>query len=300
MIEGLFEVNGLVMVAGPPGSYKSFLAISWMLSMASGREWCGRKTQPAKVLYALGEGKASLFKRIQAWCIYNGLEDHEINRIDENFRTTFEVPQMGVKLSVSTMLGELDEARFRPEVIVVDTLARSFVGMDENTQQDTGLWVEQADRLRQLGYTVIVLHHTAKNTEFGVKYRGSTAIMGAMDTAMTLVRESPASDNVILTVTKQKDNDEGRPVYFRKTAVPIPDSKKSSIVLVPYQKQDERARDDGEELDRLITDLLIVPYESDRARAREVAKAFNITESAAAMRISRVRKGHEGDKTTDD
>jgi len=61
-IEGMFEANSLIMLAGPPASYKSFLALSWLLAMASGKEWCGRKTQPAKVLYVLGEGKSSLLK----------------------------------------------------------------------------------------------------------------------------------------------------------------------------------------------------------------------------------------------
>jgi RecA-family ATPase len=64
MVEGLFEQDALVMLVGPPGSFKSFLAIDWALSLACGRPWNNRATVPSRVLYALGEGKASLLKRI--------------------------------------------------------------------------------------------------------------------------------------------------------------------------------------------------------------------------------------------
>jgi RecA-family ATPase len=62
LIEGLFEVNSLVMVAGPPGNFKSFLAIDWVLSMAVGRKWHTRPTCPSKVLYCLGEGKSKPYQ----------------------------------------------------------------------------------------------------------------------------------------------------------------------------------------------------------------------------------------------
>ena len=42
LVEGMFEANSLVMVAGAPGSLKSFLALDWILSMATGRKWHGR------------------------------------------------------------------------------------------------------------------------------------------------------------------------------------------------------------------------------------------------------------------
>lgn len=296
LIKDLFERNSLIMLAGPSYSFKSFLLIDWILCMASGRNWLGRPTIPCKVGYALGEGKSSLIKRIAAWVKYNDLTPDQETKLNENFRVTFEVPQMASKASVDNMLADIEREGFKPDVIAIDTFARSFVGLDENDARDTGLWIESADRLRQLGYSVIFLHHTKKNTEFGVQYRGSTAIIGAMDTAMTLVRDQA---NCTLTVTKQKDHDEGAPIRFKRMLVPI-SREESSCVLIHSPLVDERFADPDQAyisvadmIDALIEDGT---YTSDTDRANELRRRFpDLTDSAAKMRISRRTKELEDD-----
>ncbi len=292
LVEGLFEQGSLVMLAGPPGHYKSFKALDWILSMAAGRPAEGRKTIQSRVLYLLGEGKANLVRRIGAWIQYHKLTERELSDLEANFRVSFDVPQLALKYSVDNMLAGLEAEDYQPNVIVIDTFARSFVGLDENSQKDTGMWVEQADRLRQLGYTVIFLHHTAKNTEFGVKYRGSTAIMGAMDTAMTLVKKSSTSDLVTLTITKQKDHSEGDPLTYKR--VEFSDGVEGeSMILVPIAKVDERFTPQSIEIDEAIKELIKEPFESDSQRARLLAQQFNLNENAARVRISRRRKEME-------
>jgi hypothetical protein len=296
MIQDMFEANSLVMVAGPPGSFKSFLVLDWLLCMASGKTWMSRATEPSRVLYVLGEGRSSLLKRIQAWIAFNKLSALEAESLKANFKVTFEVPQMAQKASVDNMLSGLQSEGFSPNVIAIDTFARSFVGMDENSQKDVGLWVESADRLRNLGFTVIFLHHTAKNTEFGVRYRGSTAILGAMDTAMTLVREADIPHGVKLQVTKQKDHDEGEPMYFTRMLINIPGSGENSVVLAPAMKMDERFTVDGQELEKAIDVIMKdTSYESNRARGRAIHQMFpaRISEEAAAQRMNRLMKKPE-------
>ncbi len=186
---------------------------------------------------------------------------------------------------------------FKPDVIAIDTFARSFVGLDENDARDTGLWIESADRLRQLGYGVVFLHHTKKNTEFGTVYRGSTAIIGAMDTAMTLVRDGT---NCTLTVTKQKDHDEGAPIRFKRLLVPI-SKDESSCVLISAPLADERftqeAMDIYSSINDVIDDLLENgEFDDDTDRARELMrKVPSLSEGAAKMRISRRTKERLGE-----
>lgn len=290
LIDGLFEVNSLVMLAGPPASYKSFLALDWTLSMATHRQWHGKKTAPAKVLYVLGEGKASLLKRIEAWTHFHQIGQSDRTLLNDNFRVTFDVPQFASKASVDNMLAELAVENFAPTVIVVDTFARSFVGLDENSQKDTGLWIESADRLRQLGYTVIFLHHTSKNTEFGLKYRGSTAIMGAMDTAFTLSKDYSSPSTSILACTKQKDHDEGDPIYLQRRIVAPNPKEEGSIVLTPAVRVDERFTPEYHKTEALIQELVKdETYESDRARGKKLASVAGISEAAAIKRISRFK-----------
>lgn len=290
LIEGLFEANSLVMVAGPPKSYKSFMALDWMMCMATGRKWCGRVTVPAKVLYVLGEGKASLLKRIQAWTNFFEITPEEVGKLKQNFRVSFEVPQMAMKASVDNLLATLSQEGFCPSVIVVDTLARSFVGMDENSQKDAGVWVESADRLRQLGYTVIFLHHTAKNTDFGHRYRGSSAFMGAVDTAMVMYNEGGRA-RTVLKVTDQKDHDEGEPMSFQRTIVRTSQEDEGSVVLTPVANLDDRFTAEGRREEELLKTILAnESFENDAARARVLSQALHITEVAAKKRISRERE----------
>lgn len=296
LVEGLFEKNALVMLAGAPGAFKSFLLLDWLLCMASGRKWQGRTTVPSKVAYALGEGKASLLKRINAWLTHNTLTKSEHEALLLNFKVTFDVPQLGSKASVDNFLADIEAEGFKPEVIAVDTFARSFVGLDENDAKDTGLWVEQADRLRQIGYSVIFLHHTKKNTEFGAQYRGSTAIMGAMDTAMTLTRED---NSCTLTTTKQKDHDEGSPIRFRK--LPVGRGDEESCVLISAPSIDSRFSEENPKavnINTLTNDLLWDnTYKSDSDRARKLADVSGMSFENAKAKLSRTRKSFVTDHT---
>ena len=287
-----------ISVASPDGLYvtkdfivthNSFMALDWILCMVTGRSWNGRPTAEAKCLYALGEGKSSLLKRIHAWMHYHQTTPEERRKIAQNLKITFEVPQIALKASVDNMLSGLSAIHFEPTVVVVDTFARSFVGLDENSQKDTGLWVEGAERLRATGYTVILVHHTKKNMEMGVQYRGSTVLMGAMDTSMTMVKNSGV---VTMTMTKQKDHDEGEPITFNRLVVQPDPLAEGSIVLTPTIQKDHRFMS-PEKDETMLQSLLEDPsFESDRARARILADQTGISEMAAQARIARRRKAN--------
>lgn len=293
LIEDLFERSSLVMLAGASYSFKSFILIDWLLCMASGRSWCGRKTAEAKVAYILGEGKTSLLKRVRAWMAHNELSEEEMKKLEQNFKVSFQVPQLASKASTDNLLADIEREGFKPEVIAIDTFARSMVGLDENDAKDTGLWIESADRLRQLGYAVVFVHHTKKSTEFGPIYRGSSAIIGAMDTAMTLER---SGESATLKIVKQKDHDEGPPIKFRQILM-FPKTPYQSCVLVQRTTIDSRF-DDPEDEGRPAEDANLVlaavmedgSLGSDAERARILARRAKISYIAAQSRVSRANK----------
>lgn len=283
-VEGVFECGSLTMLAGPPGSYKSFMALDWILCMATAIDWNGRHVTPAPVLYVLGEGKASLLKRINAWKIFHRLTAEQEKLLNDNFRVTFDVPQMTHKSSVDNLLAGLEEINYSPRAMVVDTFARSAVGVDENSQKDTGMWVDQADRLRNLGYTIIFLHHTAKNTEFGYRYRGSSALMGAVDTGIVMYEEKRGA--VKFKIDKQKDHDSGEPMLFKPN--PIIAGGDDSCVLVPSVQMDERFSPEGKAIDKFIDECLnSSEVKSSWGWAEVIATRFGISTSAAQSRYSR-------------
>ena len=296
LIEGLFEQDALVMLVGPPGSFKSFLAIDWALCLASGRKWNGRATAGSRVLYCLGEGKASLLKRINAWVEHHQLDKHERDTLNANFRVTFQVPQLADRRNTQEFSSDLMEDGFNPTVLIIDTLARSFVGKDENSQLDVGLWIDSADHFRQNGVTVLVLHHVMKNTEFGLRYRGSTAWEGALDTGFVIQRNAEGFKGMTkLSSMKQKDHEDPEDIWMRHAQIRPVSGGEGSIVLVetdkPVDQDDEERAAEDAALKTIIDNLMADPtYESDRARARALMEKTGLVESAAQGRIHRARK----------
>ena len=72
----------LGMLFGKSGSTKSYLAISLMLTVATGRpDWFGHKAKSGKVLYLCGEGHHAAYERMRGgpYCQIpgvQGLDDH--------------------------------------------------------------------------------------------------------------------------------------------------------------------------------------------------------------------------------
>jgi hypothetical protein len=296
MVEGLFEQDALVMLVGPPGSFKSFLAIDWALSLACGRPWNNRAVAPSRVLYALGEGKASLLKRIQAWVHHNKLDRSEYNTLNANFRVTFNVPQLATPRLATEFNEALDIDGFKPTLLVIDTLARSYVGKNENDAMDVGIWVDSVDKLRHKGMTVLVLHHTKKNTEFGLRERGNTAWMGAMDSAYMLERNPEGHRGFArLYCTKQKDHQEPAEVWMRHQQIRPKEDVEGSIVLVetesPGAAEIEEREQEEAALGAIIESILgNSEIKSDRARARALAQRAGMLEATAYTKIRRAKR----------
>ncbi|SDG97148.1 AAA domain-containing protein [Pseudonocardia oroxyli] len=91
------------------------------------------------------------------------------------------------------------------EFIVIDTLNRCSVGLDENSAKDMGMVVEALYDLkratpRDMG-AIALIHHTGKD---GKTVRGSSALEAGFDTVYTTSREGDDGP-VTLRRTKRKD-----------------------------------------------------------------------------------------------
>ena len=297
LVEDLFETNSLVMVAGAPGSFKSFLVLDWIMCLTLGKDWHGKRVQPSKVLYILGEGKASLLKRMLAWFEHHGCtNEKDFPRLNANLRVTFDVPQLRDREDYGGLMSAITaDTGFDPSVIVIDTFARSFVGGDENSSLDTGLWIKAAESLRACGYTVIFLHHTRKNTEFGHQFRGSSAISGAMDTIITVVRNY--EENLVkVAVTKQKDHDEGEPMSFRRQIVQTSDTTIPDSMVLTLLPPTTRTAEE-----RVLREVLDNPaLNTAKAKVDEIASRLNIKPIAAKQRLWRFKERLKEENLTPD
>src|SRR5262249_2064024 len=120
--------NSLIALVGRFSTCKSFLAISWALSIASGKPWLRRRTQQGHVVYISAEGTSGINKRAMAYCKENGLKElptkfHAITcAVDMTDPGTLDYLALAMKL-------ELKDAK--PSLIVIDMLNRCFGGGDE-------------------------------------------------------------------------------------------------------------------------------------------------------------------------
>ena len=90
---------------------------------------------------------------------------------------------------------------FRPELVILDTLARSMVGGDETGAADMGVFIESATRLGLLlGATIMPIHHMGKDSSAGM--RGSSALLGAVDAVWEIDPDTAGS----LRLAKMKDD----------------------------------------------------------------------------------------------
>ena len=92
---------------------------------------------------------------------------------------------------------EADAAGLKNSLIVVDTVARALAGGNENSPDDMGALVRNADMLRIVsGAHVMVIHHIGKDPSRGA--RGHTSLKAAVDTELEI------ADHAV-RVTKQRD-----------------------------------------------------------------------------------------------
>lgn len=202
LIDNTLDLRTVSLLVGAWATGKSFLALDWSLCIATGKAWQGRDVARGRVLYVAAEGAYGLQKRVNAW------EVAWQTKVDPD---AFYVLPMAVQIASRNSLANLltITSELQPRLIVVDTLARCAVGLDENSSKDMGLFVRGLDKIRDSmnAGTVLAVHHTGKDKTTA---RGSSAIEGAMDAVYQLRGDSRLMK---LERSKRKDG----PVHDQKT-----------------------------------------------------------------------------------
>lgn len=194
LLEPYLPSGAFVTVYGRPGSYKTFLVLDWAASVASGTWWLRRHAvAQGPVLYVMAEGVGGLRRRVAAW-----EAEHNVHLAGR--------PIAWYPRAVNLLDAEWAEglAQVADEMgavlVVIDTLARSMPGGDENAARDMTRLVEAADLTRtRSGAAVVLVHHTPLD---GSRLRGHTSLEGAVDTNIGVETDGAT---ITVTVDKQKD-----------------------------------------------------------------------------------------------
>ena len=185
--------KALTAIYGASGVGKSFVTLDYALRIA----------QHGNVVYIAGEGETGYYGRIKAWCQHHGQNEGGL------FMCLGAVSLLDAG-DMETFVYEVEQIVRRPTLIVVDTLARSMLGGDENSSRDMGQFVERCDMLRQrFQCAVIVVHHTNKT---GIWERGSGALRGAVEMMLRITDE----DELIVIECAKSKNDKGFEAIYRR------------------------------------------------------------------------------------
>jgi len=200
LIDGVLEEDSVVALVGPPNCGKSFLALDWACSVATGLSWQGHDTVEGPVVYLAGEGRPGLQRRINAWQEQFGVI--QPSRMQISTRGADLTNLEHVKAVAQALEGITKRSGEPPKLIVIDTVARHFGESDENSTRDMNKFISLLDDLRRVwNCTILLVHHTGKDAMKGA--RGSTALRGAVDTEYAL----NSSDGILsLVCTKSKDS----------------------------------------------------------------------------------------------
>jgi hypothetical protein len=164
LVEDLIPEASITTVIGPAGYGKSTVCLNLANAVDRGLAWMGRQTMQ-KPVYVLD------FENPLA------VDVERARSLDLSgvffWHTSAEVPPPRIDSAEYEAYKKLP-----PGLVIVDGHRASQRG-DENSSQDTGLVMERWKELRDLGFTIILIHHTQKaNAEV---FRGSQALIDQAD-----------------------------------------------------------------------------------------------------------------------
>lgn len=218
LIDGVMPRGALFQVFGQTGSYKSFVMLDMLASIANGIEWMGHKVcHSGPVAFILGEGGYDAGLRLEAWLAANPSSSDE--RIAYSIEEQLDL--MDAKI-VDALLDDLEAYRLANvgaepwAMIVFDTQADHMPSGDEDKSRDFTVMKRSIQRIAQAtGAAVGLVHHTGWDDS---RERGSSRQRQALDVVIQI-------KNQRITNIKQK-----AAALFEPIAFDIESFEKSIVV----------------------------------------------------------------------
>tara|TARA_R100000329_G_scaffold151460_1_gene147712 strand:- start:205 stop:2118 length:1914 start_codon:yes stop_codon:yes gene_type:complete len=217
LIDSVIERGSVASIFGKPKSGKSFIAIAMACSIATGKDFYGKPSKTTTVAYIAGEGNVSISRRFVAY--QQGfardlsaaplLISNRGARIldDDDYKHLLDV------------LRDMESTHGSIGAIVLDTLARTFGGGDENSTSDMNKYIQRIDAIKEeFNASIIIVHHTGHGV--GTRSRGSSVLPAALDYEFKVVRED--ADDVMyvqMSQTLVKDGMAIDPLNFKFTEI---------------------------------------------------------------------------------
>ena len=199
IIKGVLPQAGLAVVYGASGSGKSFAVLDMGMAIARGLPWRGKRTKQGRVAYIAAEGADGFRKRIAAYAQHQGVDLTGVPMTVLNAAPNLLEKQDAVDLAKGV------KASGGADVIIIDTLAQTTPGANENAGEDMGKALGYCKRIHEVtGALVLLIHHSGKDATKGA--RGWSGVRAACDAELEVVRSEAGR---ALRLTKNKDGEDG-------------------------------------------------------------------------------------------
>lgn len=223
LIRDVLEQGVIAMLLGPRGTFKSFIALHWAMTIAI-------EGNPVVLISAEGSG---LDRRLAAWLSRNAPTVKAVNvplyaleqRVDFNNDE-----------ATAAICADIDSLEAAPVLIVIDTFSKNSGGLDENSNTEVKAFIGRLDvhLRRRYGATVLLAHHSG-HTEKG-RARGASALEADTDAAYVINRSTGSMD---VTVSRERFKDSGdlAPLAYRAQVMRLGEDEDSqpvtSLVMQP-------------------------------------------------------------------
>jgi hypothetical protein len=194
-IKGVIPMGEVGAIYGESGAGKSFLALDLVMAVAVGKPWRGHRVKQGAVAYVCAEGAGGFALRAKAYADFHG-------DVDENtpLHILGDAPNLLEKTDVKALIGSL-KGLGTVSIVVVDTLAQTTPGSDENSSEGMGRALAHCKAIHKAtGAMVLLVAHAGKDTSRGI--RGWSGIKGALDVEICVER---SGDKRAATISKMKD-----------------------------------------------------------------------------------------------
>ena len=241
-VEGLLCEAALSVIYGESNCGKTFFATDISYHIAAGKKWRDCEVEQGGVIYAALEGGfgirnriASLQKRYEPGQIPLAIIPNSINLLDN------EADIQGLIEAISEAAEKISPIPIK--MIVIDTLARAMGGGNENSPDDMGSLVINADKIRLATNShLMFIHHSGKDQARGA--RGHSSLRAATDTEIEITRDK-SSGLSVAKVSKQRDMETQGEFGFSLEAVELGTNSRNkmitSCVVIPTDAPGRKA-----------------------------------------------------------
>lgn len=202
LVKGLLPQKSAGMTYGGSGDGKTFAILDMACAVALGLSWNGHAAKRGKVVYICAEGSGGFTTRLEAY-----IRRYNIDRsnLGDYLTVIPAAPNFLKKEEVVELAEQINQHNPETDLIIIDTLAQTSTGGDENSAKDMNVMLRYVGMLRDLtGCASHLIHHAGKDEARGA--RGSSTLKADCDVQFHVSRDG---DKRLFWIAKMKDGIDG-------------------------------------------------------------------------------------------